>query len=525
MPFTPEDFTEAWGLMKDHMPALRDTEVESGFNGMFAFTADHYPIMGQARIRGFWTAIGAWLSYASEVGRVMARWMIEGDPGMNIASADINRFHPHQSNHEFLTRQSKYFYEIGFDILHPNEVASSVRNLRFSPYHARLLELGGEMIPMASVETAYWYNSNERLLERYGDRFPHRSGWDATAWSPLIGAEHIALRESAGLVDWTAAIGPVEISGPGALAFLNRLCTSQIDVRPGRIVYTLMLSPRGTIKRDLTIWRIAEDRFWLLTGRANMPAELFWIRENAPADGSVTIVDRSEEFVSLALWGPNARRVLAKATSADLSNAAFPFYTGREIGVGMAPATALRISYAGELGWEIYAPVTFGQHLWDTLWEAGREFDLAACGLAAILSLRIEKGFRLYGADMTTEYDPFQAGLGWAVKENKGDFIGRGPALAARDAGVKKKLVCLAFSDPSAIMNGYEPVFAGDKVVGRITSANYGYCVGKFIAYAYVDSAHAEPGNEFEVQYTGRRFRGVVTPEPLYDPEMARARA
>ena len=219
MPFTPDDFTTAWGLMKQLMPALNTTEISHGFNGMFSFTVGHYLVMGESSVKGFWTAIGAWLSYASEVGRVMARWMTTGDPGMDVTFADVNRFHPYQSNNEFLTRQSKYYYEIGFDILHPNEVASDARNLRYSPYHARTEALGAEFIPMAGIETPYWYESNVALVERYGDRFPHRAGWDATSWSPIIGAEHIDLRENVGLVDWLAAIGPIEIFGPGALDF------------------------------------------------------------------------------------------------------------------------------------------------------------------------------------------------------------------------------------------------------------------------------------------------------------------
>ncbi|MCA9963863.1 MAG: FAD-dependent oxidoreductase [Anaerolineales bacterium] len=524
LPFTPDDFTEAWRLMQGHMPVLHNTNVSHGFNGMFSFTVDHYPIMGETAVKGFWTAIGAWLSYASEVGRVMARWMLDGDPGMDVTYANVNRFHPYQSNHQFLTRQSKYYYEIGFDILHPNEVASSVRNLRYTPYHARTTALGGQFIPMAGIETPYWYEANAPLVAKYGDRYPHRTGWEATSWSPIIGAEHIAMRENVGLIDWTAAIGPIEISGPGALDFLQRLCSNDVDKPINTLTYTLLLTTTGNIKRDMTVLRLAADRFWLLTGKSNLPAELFWIRQLAPSDGSVTIVDRAEEFVSLALWGPNARQVLQKTTNADLSNAAFPFYTAQDIGIGMTPAKALRISYVGELGWEIYAPASYGLQLWDALWEAGRAFGMPTVGIAALLSLRLEKGYRLYGADMTTDYNPYEAGLGWMVKHHKGDFVGREAALAAKQAGAKKKLVCLTFADPQAIMYGYEPVFVDGKVVGRITSGDYGYSVGKFIAYAYVDATKAAVGTKVNVRYTGRFFDGEVAAEPLFDKGMLRLR-
>ena len=522
LPFTPEDFTEAWRLMQYHMPVLNNTNVSHGFNGMFSFTVDHYPIMGETNVKGFWTAIGAWLSYASEVGRVLARWMTEGDPGMDVRYADVNRFHDYQSNHEFLTRQSKYYYEIGFDILHPQEVASDVRNLRYSPYHARLQALGGEFIPLAGIETPYWYNSNEKLVERYGDRFPHRTGWEATAWSPIIGAEHLAIRENVGLVDWSAGIGPIEVSGPGALDFLNYLCSNEVDKPVGSVTYTLLLSQKATIMRDMTVVRLAEDRFWLLTGKSNMPAELFWIRQHAPTDGSVSIQDRSEAYVALALWGPNARHVLQKTTNADLSNEAFPFYTIQDVGIGMTPAKALRISYAGELGWEIYAPVSYGLQLWDALWAAGEPFGMIPAGIAAVMSLRVEKGYHLYGADLTPEHTPYEAGLGWLVKTSKVNFIGRDAALAMKASGTPNKFVCLTFDDPKAIMYGYEPIFADGKVIGHITSGDYGYKMGKFVGYGYVERAYAVPGTSMEVQYTGQRFTGVVNPGALLDQKNER---
>ncbi|MGH8957572.1 MAG: FAD-dependent oxidoreductase, partial [Acidimicrobiia bacterium] len=439
--FTPRDFDEAWTLMRKHLPDLDRVEVDSGFNGMFAFTADHYPILGESPIKGLWAAVGAWLSYGSEVGKVMARWMTEGDPGMDVSVADINRFHDHQSNHSFLSRQSKYFYEIGFDILHPNEVASSVRNLRLAPYHERTEALGASYVPFASYETPYYYEANAPLVEEFSDRIPRRRGFDATAWSPIIGAEHLALRERAGLIDWSASIGPVEVSGPGSLSFLQYLCTNDVDLPVGAATYTLILTPRGTVKRDVTIARLEQDRFWLLTGKSNLPAELAYYWSYAPGDGSVVIVDRSEEFAAVGLWGPRARDILSTVTDADLSSEAFPWYSVREIGVGMAPAVALRISYVGELGWEIYVPQSFGRHLWDTLWQAGREHGLSAVGMASLFSLRIEKGYRLIGSDLTPEITPRQAQMS-SLLDMKKDFLGREGA-----SGDGHPLVTVRFDD------------------------------------------------------------------------------
>ena len=524
MPFTPDDFTDAWRLMQHHMPVLNNTDVSHGFNGMFAFTVDHYPIMGESHIKGFWTNVGMWLSFASEAGRVLARWMETGDPGFDVSYADIHRFHPHQLNDEFLRRQSKYYYEIGFDILHPNEVASSVRNLRLSPYHSQMQALGGQMVPLAGIETPWYYDSNQSLVEKYGDQFPHRTGYDGTGWSPIIGCEHLAMRETVGLMDWNGAIGPIEISGPGACDYLNYICSNQIDVPVGRVVYTLLLTGKGKIKRDVTILRLADDKFWLLTGKGNMPAEIAWIRQFLPTDGSVRIDNLSEQYVSLALWGPNARKVLEAVTRSDVSDEAFPFYTAQTLDIGMATAKVLRISYAGELGYEFYAPITFGSHLWDTLVAAGEEHGLVPVGIAALFSLRIEKGFLITGMDMTVKDTPYEAGVGWMVKTKKGDFVGREAAIVAKKAGPSKKLVTLTFDDPNAIMYGYEPVMDGDNVVGQITSGEYGYNVGKFIALAYVQPQYAALGTKLRVRYTGNFYEGTVSKATQFDPKGGRMR-
>ena len=515
MPFTPEDFTDAWRLMQHHMPALKETQVSHGFNGMFAFTADHYPIMGESHIKGFWTNVGMWLSFASEAGRVLARWMETGDPGMDVSSADLHRFHTHQLNDEVLRRQSKYFYEIGFDIVHPNQVASSVRNLRLSPHHAQMEALGGQFVPSAGMETPWYYQSNAPLVEKYDAQIPRRIGYEATGWSPIIGAEHLALRETVGLMDWTAGIGVVEITGTGACDFLNYLCTNEVDVADGMIVYTLLLTPNGKIKRDLTILRIAKDRFWLMTGKANMPAELAWVGRFAPQDGSVQIENRSEQYMSLALWGPNARKVLQATTRSDVSDGAFPFYTAQSLDVGMATAMVLRLSYAGELGYEIYAPVSFGSHLWDTFMEAGKEHGIVPAGIASLFSLRIEKGFLLTGSDMTVKNTPYEAGMGWLVKAKTAVFVGREAALLAKKTAVSRKLVMITFDDPQAIMYGYEPVLVDDAVVGWVTSAEFGYSVGKFVALAYVDAGYTAVGTKLRVRYTGNYYEGTVTQSPL----------
>lgn len=529
MPFTPDDFTDAWRLMQDLLPALRETTVSHGFNGMFSFTVDGFPIVGESPIKGLWTSVGAWLSFAGELGKVLARWMTTGDPGMDMRQADINRFQPFQLNREYLSRQSKYFYEIGFDIIHPSQVASSVRNLRLTPYHDRIKELGGVMVPSAGIESPFWLEANAPLVEKYDDQIPQREGWAAEYWSRIQGAEHLVLRAGVGLVDWTAGIGPIEVSGSGATAYLNRLCSSNIDKRVGRragaMSYTLWLTGQGGIKRDVTVVRWAKERYWVLTGKSNMPAELAWMRQHAPTDGSVHIVDHSDTYMSLALWGPQARQVLERVTADNVSNNGFRFYRAKMLDVGMVPTYVLRLSYVGELGYEFYAPVNYGLQLWDTLWEAGQDFGLHATGIGAMLSLRLEKGYRLYGVDMHTEHNPFEAGLGWLVDFEKGDFVGREAVLALRDQPLQKKLVTLTFDDPKTALFGFEPVLVDDEVVGYVTSGNYGYSVGKFIALAWLPVEYAAVGTAVQVQYTGRRYEGVVSEAALFDPEMTRMKA
>lgn len=521
LPFTPDDFTEAWAKMQHHMPALQQSHVRDGFNGMFSFTVDDHPIMGETSVAGLWSAVGAWLSFASEVGAVMARWMTTGDPGMDITPADINRFHPHQSNREFLTRQSKYFYEIGFEDLHPSAVASSVRNLRFAPYHQRLEALGAELVPIASQETPLYYAANEPLVAKHRDAIPQRSGYDAIGWTPIMGAEHLEMRENVGIVDWSAAIGPIEVSGPGALTHLQHLCTADMDIAVGGVAYSLVLNASGGVTRDITVTRLNETTWWILTGKANMPAEIASYSALAPTDGSVTYRDASEENVAIGLWGPNARAVLEAASTSDVSNEAFPWYTAQTIDVGMAKVRAVRISYVGELGWELYVAPSFALHVWDTLREAGRAFNMPAVGMQAVMSGRIEKGYRLFGSDLTPEHSPAESGVTWAMSKTK-DFHGR---EAAQAKPVEKKIMTLRFDHPTSVVYGWEPIMIDDVVVGYVTGGEYGYNVGAFIAHAFIDPAKAGLDDAVVVQASGVRHTAKIVRGPLFDPASKRVKS
>jgi glycine cleavage system aminomethyltransferase T len=277
---------------------------------------------------------------------------------------------------------------------------------------------------------------------------------------------------------------------------------------------------------DLTVTRLDKNRFWILTGAGGGPQDLAWIRRNAPRDGSVQIRDFSSEYTAVGLWGPKARQVLEKVCDDDVSDKAFPYFTARPLQITTVPALALRVSYAGELGWEIYCPCEQGLKLWDELWEAGREFGLVAAGAGAFGSLRLEKGYRAWGADIHTEYNPFEAGLGWAVQMGKGEFIGRDALRAVKRKGVKRALCCMIFEDEAAICLGKEPILSmsGEKL-GYVTSADYGYSVGKYIAFGYLPIEQADIGNKVRVQYFDKTYTATVVDEPLFDPGMKRLKS
>ncbi|MEM7091920.1 MAG: FAD-dependent oxidoreductase [Actinomycetota bacterium] len=521
LPFTADDFDSAWAKMQHHMPPLQASAIDHGFNGMFSFTVDDHPIMGETSVKGLWSAVGAWLSFASEVGAVMARWMTTGDPGMDVTPGHIDRFHRHQSNHEFLWRQAGYFYEIGFEDLHPSAVASSVRGLRHAPYHHRLEALGAEFVPIAGQETPLYYGANEGLVAKHDEQIVRRTGYDAIGWTPIMAAEHLEMRSNVGIVDWSAAIGPIEVTGPGALDHLQWLCTADIDLPVGDVVYSLVLTPSGGVARDITVCRRGPDTWWILTGKGNLPAELALFRSVAPDDGSVTYRDRTEELVAIGLWGPNSRDVLASVTEADVSNGAFSWYTAQEIGVGMAPVTAIRLSYVGELGWEIYVPQSFALHVWDTLWEAGRRFGMPAVGAQTVFSGRIEKGYRLWGSDLTPEWTPAESGVAWAMAKDK-DFRGRDAAMATP---LRRRVVTLRFDQPDSCVYGWEPVLIDDQVVGYVAGGEFGPNVGAFLAHAFIDADRCAVDTAVEVQRTGRHHRATVVAGPAFDPTSERLKS
>lgn len=524
-PFTPDDFTVAHKAADELLPVLKGKEYPAKFNGMFSFTIDGMPILGPSPvIDKLWFAVGIWVTHSGGAGKAMAELMNDGYTEINIAEADISRFHPHAFSPGYIHARCAQQYREVYDIIHPKQQMLHPRNLRLSPFHIRLVEQGGHFFESSGWEVAQWYEDNARLLEKYEDDVPDRSGWAAQHWSRIEGAEHLAVRENVAMFN-ISAFTKVQVSGSGAADYLQYLCANNVDRPIGKVVYTAMLNQNAGIQADLTVTRIGHDKFLVLTGAGVGMRDLEWIRQNAPEDGSVQVEDVTSRYCTIGLWGPNARAVLQSVCDQDVSNAAFPYFTAKELTIKEVPALALRVSYVGELGWEIYTTVEYGQRLWDILWQAGQAHDIIVAGGGCFDSLRLEKGYRLWGADIHTEYNPYEAGLGWAVRLNKGDFLGKAALLKIKDAGISRKLCCLTLDDPQAVALGKEPILSNGTTLGYVTSANYGYSIGKFILYGYLPTDDADAGTQVEIAYFGNRYTATVREEPLFDADMTRLRA
>ena len=503
-------------------PSLKDAEVVRLVNGPEAFTPDGEFILGPSEVRGFWVAAGFCahgLAGAGGMGRLVAEWIVEGTPGLDTWEMDSRRFGRHYTSRDYTLARTKEVYSTYYDVKYPGHERSAGRPLRLSPIYSRLTELGAAFGEKSGWERANWFEPNGTL----GDTSLRPHGWAGRLWSPAIGVEHAACREAAAIFDFTS-FAKIEVRGRGAAEFLEGLADNRVARAVGALTYTQMLNERGGIECDFTITRLGERRFRVITGTAFGMHDLSWIRDHAPSDGSVEVEDVTSAYACVGLWGPAARSILQTLTPTDITNDAFPFMTARELAIGPVPCLALRVTYVGELGWELYCPAEFGLRLWDTIREAGHDKGLTPGGYKAVDSLRLEKGYRVWGADITPDVDPYQAGLGFCVKLDKGEFTGRSALLAKRDSPASTRLACLVLDDPRSVVLGSEPVRIEGSIVGRVTSGGYGYTVRRSIAYAYVPAGCAA-GTAVEVDIFGKWVGGRVTKEPLYDPAGARIRS
>lgn len=526
-------FESIMGGAITRVPAMAEARVSRIINGPEAFTPDNEFILGESEVRGFYVAAGFsahGIAGAGGIGRQMASWIVDGEPELDLWKMDIRRFGAaYRSRRHTLARATEN-YATYYDIHYPNEERQSDRPLRTAPAYEELQRLGAVFGEKSGWERPNWFEPNADD-PRFGGREALEAlrprGWAGEHWSPAIAAEALATRQAAGLFDETS-FAKLEVTGPGALAALQRVAGNDLDRDVGSVVYTQLLDRRGGVHADLTVTRLGAERFLLVTGTAYGNHDAGWLRANLPDDGSVEVRDITSSRVCYGLWGPRARDILGPlmADPRDLSDDAFPYLTAREIAVGSVPLLALRVTYVGELGWELYAPTEYGRALWATLWEAGREHGLVAAGYRAIDALRIEKGYRVWSSDVTPDETPYEAGLGFAVALDKSVPSQAHDALvAARAAGPRRRLRALVLDDPRSVCLGNEPVRVDGEVVGRVTSGGYGFAVERSIAYAYLPPDRAAFGTRGEVEVFGRWVGFEVVREPIYDPAGERIRS
>jgi glycine cleavage system aminomethyltransferase T/glycine/D-amino acid oxidase-like deaminating enzyme len=545
-PFTEDDFVEQMEHALELMPEIVGDEsvgIKYAINGLLSLTPDGLPILGETpEVGGLWSVAAVWVKEGPGIGRAVAEWMVEGEPEIDLQASDIARFHEHQKSVEHVKARAAEGFNKTYGIVHPGEQWGSNRDVRLSPFHARERELDAVFYEAAGWERPHWYESNRGLLEQYAASVNGREAeWDSRWWSPVINAEHLAMRDRAAMFDLTAFC-IFDVVGPGALECVQRVSVRQMDVRHGRVVYTPVLTPRGGFRSDLTIMRLGDEHFRVVTGGAHGMADLKWFADHLPEDGSAQIFDLTSSWCTLGLWGPRARDILASTTSDDVSNEGFPFATCRTVEVGPLRALASRISYVGDLGWELYVPIEQGAKLWDVVWEAGEPHGVVPAGIGVYGTTgRLEKCYRAFGFELDGEYTVVEAGMAWGkVKEQ--DFIGKEAYVRDREEDPAAVLCTLTVDEhsvnggPERYMLGGEPVLSRDgrpltDAKGRrsfVTSAGAGPSVGKHILLSYLPPEHAIVGEGLAVQYMGERYPVTVATNdstPLFDPDNERIRS
>jgi glycine cleavage system aminomethyltransferase T/glycine/D-amino acid oxidase-like deaminating enzyme len=540
-PFTEDDFALQMEQALELMPEIVGDEsvgIKYAINGLLSLTPDGLPLLGETpEVCGLWSAAAVWVKEGPGVGRAVAEWMTDGESEIDLQASDIARFYPCQKTRANVRARAAEGFNKTYGIVHPGEQWASNRDVRLPPFHAREKELGAVFYETAGWERPFWYESNAPLVEQYGLNGREHE-WDARWWSPIINAEHLAMRDRAAMFD-LSAFCIFDIEGAGALDTVQRVAMRQMDVPVGRAVYTPLLAPGGGFRSDLTILRLADDRFRVVTGGLHGMADLKWFRDHA--DGAV-VTDLTGAWTTLGLWGPRARDILSSLTRDDVSHEGFPFARCRFIEVGPLQVLALRISYVGDLGWELHVPIEQGARLWDMVWEAGQEHGLLPAGIGVYGTTgRIEKGYRAFGFELDAEYDVVEADMAWG-KVKDADFVGREAHLRHRESEPAALMCTLTVDDHTSAsgmqryMLGGEPIVTrdGEPLVDRkgrrsfVTTAGSAPSVGKYLLMAYLPPEHAREGEELAVEYMCERYPvtvAVAGSTPIFDPENARIRS
>ena len=536
-PFTQEDFDvqdeHALELMPD---IVGDEKVGEKYaiNGILSLTPDGMPVLGETpEVKNLWSVAAVWIKEGPGTGKSVAEWMVLGESEIDLHSSDIARFHDHHKTVEHIRSRTGEGFIKTYGIIHPNEQWAGNRDIRLAPFHEQEKSLGAVFFETVGWERPWWYECNASLVEKFGDAVMPRAGeWEARWWSPIINAEHLQMRETAGLVDLTA-FAIFDIVGKGALASVQRTVVRQMDVAVGRVVYTPVLGINGGFKSDLTIMRLGKDHFRVVTGGAHGMADLKWFRDHLVEDGTAQIVDLTSAYTTLGIWGPKAREILQTITTDDMSNEGFKFGTCRTIDIGTQRVLASRISYVGDLGWELYVPIEQGAKLWDQVWASGQSHGLIPMGIGVYGTTgRLEKGYRAYAAELETEYNAAEAGM-LTAKIKDADFVGKEAHVRHRAEAPATIMCSLTVDDHTSstgekrYMLGREPILTTDggpitDSHGRrsyVTSAGSAPSIGKHILMSYLPPEYSTVGTALKVEYLGEQYPVTVAGSgALFDP-------
>jgi glycine cleavage system aminomethyltransferase T/glycine/D-amino acid oxidase-like deaminating enzyme len=542
LPFTEDDFVQQMEHALELMPEIVGDEsvgVKYAINGLLSLTPDTLPILGETpEVKGLWSAAAVWVKEGPGVGRALAEWMVEGEPEIDLQASDVARFHEPQKSVAHVRARASEAFNKTYGIVHPGEQWGSDRDVRLSPFWERERELGAVFYETAGWERPHWYASNGPLVEEFevADR---EAEWDSRWWSPIINAEHLAMRDRAAMFDLTAFC-VFDVVGPGALESVQAVSMRQMDVKHGKVVYTPVLTPRGGFRSDLTIMRLADDHFRVVTGGAHGMADLKWFRDHLAGDAQV--FDLTSSWCTLGLWGPRARDILAGTTSDDVSHEGFPFATCRTIEMGSLRVLASRISYVGDLGWELYVPIDQGLKLWDMVWEAGQAHGTVPAGIGVYGTTgRLEKCYRAFGFELDGEYDVVEAGMAWGKVKDE-DFVGKEAHLRHRSEDPATVMCTLTVDDHTAADGRRRYMLGGEAIQTRegapltdakgrrsfVTSAGTGPSVGKHLLMSYLPPEYANVGEELAVLYMNELFPVTVasaSSAPVFDPDNERVKA
>lgn len=522
----PEDFDHFEPILEkaiERMPLLAEAGIHTFFNGPESFTPDDRYYLGETpEVDNFWVCCGfnsVGIQSAGGAGMALAQWMEDGVPPFDLWDVDIRRVQPFQNNRAYLKERVTESLGLLYADHFPYRQPVTSRGIRRSPIHEHLKKRGAVFGESSGWERANWFADE-------GQKAEYEYSWKRQNWFENAKREHTAVREGVGMFDMTS-FGKIRVEGRDACAYLQRLCANQMDVENGKIVYTQMLNERGGIESDLTVTRLSETAYLMVVPGATLQRDLAWLRRHLD-DEFVVLTDVTASEAVFAVMGPKSRGLLQKVSPNDFSNEAHPFGTMREIEIGMGMARAHRVTYVGELGWELYVSTDQAAHVFEALEKAGESVGLKLCGLHVLDSCRIEKAYRHFGHDITDEDHVIEAGLGFAVKTDKGDFIGRDAVLEKRKNGLENRFLQFQLNDPEPLLYHNEPILRDGEIVGYLSSGNYGHHLGAAIGLGYVpckgETAEQVLASTYEIEIAGERFSAVASLKPLYDPKSERVK-